>query len=1062
MRKFALLLTCLLLCGIHVVFAQSRTVTGKVTDVDDGSTLPGVSVVVKGTSIGTVTDIDGKFSLVVPSDAKVLRLSFVGFETKEIALTPANNYNVVFEKATFSVDEVVVTALGVSREKKALGYSVAEVKGEELNKARGGESNPLNSLAGKVAGLQVTGASGNIGGSSKIVLRGVKSLSGSNQPLFIIDGVPLEGTDYNTTDAARGAGGFDYGNLIQDINPDDIASISVLKGPNASALYGSRASNGVVMITTKKGAKGKGLGITFNTSLGFEKVNKLPVMQNEYGGGYSDFIEAEINGKTFNAIDYGTDESWGPKYDSNKDYLSWYDLAKWEDGGKKGDPTTSKWTASKNDIDKFFELGTSLSNNISISKATDNASIRASFSNMKLNGYMPNSSLDKNSFNISGTAGDNKYYEFSSNITYLSQKAKGRPETGYGDNNVMQKFIQWGQRQLDMKELKSMYQYSNGTQAGWNRVGWDDPTLNYSNNPYWSRYMNYQNDTRDRIYGNIGLKINIIESLKFQYKLNLDYFSDKQYERNAVYSQEQSRYYEAQRQQHEINHEFLLLFNKKVSDISINVNAGANLMSQSYERIDGESVGGLVLPNFYNLSNSVSTAKATNLLREKSINSVFASGSLGYKNFAYLDLTARNDWSSTLPAGSNSYFYPSVTASFVFSELLKVDAISFGKFRLGWAQVGGDTDPYRVLDTYTFYTSYEGTHAYILPLSKKNLNLKPEITTSYEAGLEMAFFNGRLSFDATAYYGETKNQILPLSLSGTTGYTSQIINAGLISNKGLEFLVKGEPVKSKNFGWNITGTISANKNQVVELLPGVNYFRLASAPFKVEVGAYVGEKYGEIMGTDFIYDDKGNKVVDADGYYEYTSGNVPLGSVYPDIMYGLSNSFRYRNLELSVLFDGQTGGKFFSTSFMWGVYSGMLDETAGKNELGNPIRDAVADGGGVLITGKQEDGTDNTVRIEGQAWAEDIYTGPAARSVFKSDFVKLREITLTYSVPLKASAFVEKLTIAAYGRNLALWGPDTKHFDPEMATTNSGNVQGIEGGALPSIATFGINVGIQF
>ncbi|HNW49584.1 MAG TPA: SusC/RagA family TonB-linked outer membrane protein, partial [Prolixibacteraceae bacterium] len=1026
---------------MHVVFAQSRTITGTVTDSDDGSTLPGVSVVVKGTTIGTVTNIDGKFSLNVPKDAKVLRLSFVGFAAKEVDITSTSNFSIVLDKETYSVDEVVVTALGVSREKKALGYSVAEVKGDELNKARGGVSNPLNSLTGKVAGLQVTGASGNIGGSSKIVLRGVKSLSGSNQPLFVIDGVPLEGTDFNTTDAARGAGGYDYGNLIQDINPDDIASISVLKGPNASALYGSRASNGVVMITTKKGAKGKGLGVTFNTSLGFEKVNKLPVMQNEYGGGYSDFIPAEINGKTFNAIDYGTDESWGPKYDSNIDYLSWYDLAKWEDGGKVGDPTTSKWTPSKNDIGSFFELGTNLTNNISISKASENASIRASFSNMTLDGYMPNSSLDKNSFNISGTASDNKYYEFSANLTYLNQKAKGRPETGYGDNNVMQKFIQWGQRQLDMKELKSMYQYSNGTQAGWNRVGWDDPTLNYSNNPYWSRYMNYQNDTRDRIYGNIGVKLNIIESLKFQYKLNLDYFSDKQYERNAVYSQEQSRYYEAQRQQHEINHEFMFMFNKKANDFSVSVNAGGNLMSQRYERIDGESVGGLVIPEYYNLSNSKSTAKSTNFLREKAINSAFASGSFGYKSWAFLDLTARNDWSSTLPKGSNSYFYPSVTASLVFSELLHVDAINFGKFRLGWAKVGGDTDPYRVLNTYTFYNSVNGNHAYILPLRSNNDELKPEITTSYEAGLEMSFFDNRLSFDATVYYGETKNQILPLSLSGTTGYTSQVINAGLISNKGLEFLVKGAPVKTKNFEWNVTATVSSNKNEVVELLDGVDYFRLAAAPFKVEVGAYVGEKYGEIMGTDYIYDDNGNKVVDADGYYEYTSGNVPLGSVYPDIMYGLTNSFRYKNLELSVLFDGQSGGKFFSTSYMWGVYSGMLEESAGLNELGNPKRDPVENGGGVLVVGKQEDGTDNTVRLEGQAWAEDIYTGPAARSVFRSDFVKLREITLTYNIPLKASAFVEKLTVSAYGRNLALWGPDTKHFDPEMATVSSGNVQ---------------------
>jgi TonB-linked SusC/RagA family outer membrane protein len=1046
--------------GIHVVFAQSRTITGTVTDVDDGTTLPGVSVVVKGTSIGTVTDIDGKFSLNVPSDAKVLRLSFIGFETKEITLTSANNYAVIFEKATFNVDEVVVTALGVSREKKALGYSVADVKGDELSKARGGVSNPLNSLAGKVAGLQVTGASGNIGGSSKIVLRGVKSISGNNQPLFIIDGVPIEGTDFNTTDAARGAGGYDYGNLVQDINPDDIESISVLKGPNASALYGSRASNGVIMITTKKGAKKKGIGVTFNSSVGFEKVNKLPVMQKEYGGGY-ELTPVEINGVTYNTPDYGIDESWGPKYDSSIDYLSWYDLAKWEAGGKVGNPTTSKWVAPANDIDKFFEMGTSFTNNVSISQAGENASVRASYTNMNLDGYMPNSSLMKNSFNISATATDKKYMELFTNLTYLNQAATGRPETGYGDNNVMQKFIQWGQRQLDMKQLKELYQFPDGTQAGWNRNGWDDPSLAYSNNPYWSRYKNYQNDTRDRLYGNIGVKVKIIDNLKFQYKLNLDYFNDKQYERNAVYSQEQSRFYEAQREQHEINHEFLLMFNQKISDLSIDINAGGNMMYQKYQRLDGESVGGLVLPDFYNLNNSVSPAKATNFSRVRAINSVFASASLGYKNFAYLDLTARNDWSSTLPEGKNSYFYPSVTASFVFSELLKVDAINFGKLRLGWAQVGGDTDPYRIYDTYTFYTSFDKNHAYNMPMRKNNDDLKPEITTSYEAGLEMAFFENRLGFDVTAYYGETKNQIMPLSLSGTTGYTSKVINAGLISNQGIEVSLKGSPVKTKDFEWNIVATMSSNKNEVKELLDGVDYYRLVAAPFKVEIGAYVGEKYGVIMGTDYKYDDNGNKLVE-DGLYQYTSGNVPLGSVYPDIMGGLSNTFRYKNIELSVLFDGQSGGKFFSTSYMWGMYSGMLEETAGLNELGKPIRDLEDPEGGVLVVGKNDDGTDNATRVDAETWGTYHYSGPAAQNVFRSDYIKLREVMLSYTIPLKSSAAIEKLTVSAFGRNLGIWGPDTKHFDPEMATTSSGNIQGIEGGALPSVATFGINVGIQF
>lgn len=500
MRKSLLLLiACVFVCSVSLL-AQTRTITGKVTGADDGHPIPGAAVMVKGTSIGTVTNAEGVYSIQIPQDAETIIFSYLGYKNLESSVQGRSVIDAVMESDMRSVDEVVVTALGISREKKALGYAVTDVKSEELAKSRGGVNNPINALAGKVAGLQITGSSGNMGGSSKILIRGVKSISGNNQPLFVIDGVPIEGTDFNTTDAARGAGGYDYGNLIQDLNPDDIEAISVLKGPNASALYGSRATNGVIMITTKKGKKGEGLGISFNTSVGFEKVNKLPRLQREYGGGYGAFGTAVINGTTYRTPYYGMDESWGPKYEG-QDVLSWYDLAKWEAGGKVGNPTTSKWQAPKNDVEDFFELGYGFTNNISISQGGQNASVRASYTNTTLEGYMPNSNMQKNVFNISGTAKGKELYEVFANITYMNQAAKGRPETGYGDNNIMQKFVQWGQRQLDMKELKDMYMFPDGTQATWNRESWNDPTPAYSNNPYWSRYKNYQNDTRDRIYG---------------------------------------------------------------------------------------------------------------------------------------------------------------------------------------------------------------------------------------------------------------------------------------------------------------------------------------------------------------------------------------------------------------------------------------------------------------------------------------------------------------------------------------------------------------------------------
>ena len=1060
MKKLTFLFLCLLI-GIGLATAQTREITGSVISAEDDQPVIGASVIVKGTTTGTVTDYDGKFSLSVPSAAKTLVISYIGMAAQEVAIAP--NVRVLLKADTQNLDEVVVTALGISREKKALGYAVSEVKGDEMLKARGGVSNPINALQGKVAGLQIQGGAGSMGGSSKVIIRGVKSISGNNQPLFVIDGVPVEGSDFNSTDAARGAGGYDYGNLIQDLNPDDIENISVLKGPNASALYGSRATNGVVMITTKKGKKGEGYGVTFNSSLGFEVVNKMPKMQKLYGGGYG-FETVKINGKEYQYPDMATDESWGDKYEG-QEILSWYDLAKWEAGGKVGNPTTSKWQTPANDIDSFFETGVVFTNNVSVAQATDRASARISYTNSDLKGFMPNSSLKKNIFNVSAsTTSADKRLELFTNVTYFNSAAKGRSETGYGDNNVMQKFIQWGHRELDMKELKSLYQMPDGTQATWNRVAWDDATPNYSNNPYWSRYMNYQNDSRNRVYGNVGISYKIAEFLKFQYKANLDFFVDKQFERNAVYSQEQSRYKEMSRQQAEMNHEFLLSFNKNITDYSFNANLGSNLMSRRYEYVYGETDGGLAIPEFYNLKNSVNPATGTNYLRKKSINSIFASGTVGYKSMLYLDLSLRNDWSSTLPNGNNSYLYPSVTGSFIFSELVKEDLpwLNFGKVRLGFAQVGNDTDPYQIVDTYTQYTNITSTPGYVLANTLKNSGLKPETTNSYEAGLELSLFNNRFGIEATYYSSETKNQIIPLSITGTSGYLYKVVNTGLMTNQGIELSIHGTPVQTADFTWESSLVLASNKNKVKKLLEDVSYYRLTTAPFKVEVGAMEGQEYGVIMGTDFVYDAKGNRVINEDGSYAATDGNVNIGSIYPDFTGGWTNTFRFKNFDLSVLLDFSKGGNYFSTSYMWGMYSGMLEESAAINENGVNIRESIANGGGVLLQGVQADGTPNTVRMGAEDFGAQHYSGPAAQNVFKSDYVKLREINLGYTIPMKSNYFVKSLRVSAYGRNLAVWGPDVKHFDPEMAITNSGNIQGIEGGALPSVANFGMNVSVKF
>lgn len=1056
-REKLVLLACFLI-NIGFAAAQTSTVSGVVTSGEDNEPVIGASVLVVGHSLGTVTDIDGRFSIAnVPSAAKTLRVSYVGMQPQEVAIK-SGEIKIILTPDSEMLDEVVVTAMGISRAKKALGYAVAEVSGDEMQKTRGGVSNPVNALQGKVAGLQISSGSGSMGGSSKILIRGVSSISGNNQPLFVIDGVPIEGGDFNSKTTQRGAGGYDYGNLVQDINQDDIETISVLKGASASALYGSRANNGVVMITTKKGKKDEGLGVSFTTSVGFEVVNKLPKLQKEYGGGAgTEFEQVTINGVTYNYPDYNTDQSWGPKLEG-QEVLSWYDLAKWEANGKKGNPTTSLWTAPEHDVDSFFETGVSFTNNVSISQATDRASMRISYTNTDLKGYMPNSSMTKNAFSISGTttSADKKLEAFT-NITYLNSRAKGRTETGYGNNNVMVKFVQWGHRELDMLQLKDLYIMPDGTQASWNRTAWDDPTPAYSNNPYWSRYMNYQNDVRNRIYGNVGVSYQIIPQLKAQYKANLDFFVDKQYERNAVGSQEQSAYKEISRQQYELNHEFMLMYNQTFGDYSLNANLGGNIMKSRYEYVYGKTEGGLSLPLYYNLANSISTASAYNYLRKKAIYSAFANVSAGWRSMVYLEATLRNDRSSTLPSGNNSYWYPSLTASFIFSELLKEKAswISFGKLRLGWANVGNDTDPYQVLSTYSQYSNIDSAApGYVLSNTCNNDRLKPESTVSYEIGLEMSFFNNRLGFDATYYTSETKDQIIPLPVSGTTGYLYQIINSGVISNKGVEFALHATPVQTRKFSWTTSLTLSSNKNKVKELVDGVDYYKISAAPFIVEIGAMKGESYGVIMGTDYVYDANGNKMIDPDtGLYESTDGNENLGSIYPDFTGGWSNTFRFGNLDLSILLDFSKGGHYFSTSYMYGMYSGMLEETAAGNIREN----------GILLDGvTDENGTRNTTVAGGQAYCEHYYSGPAAQSVLKSDYVKLREISVGYTVPLNRNAFVKSLKVSAYGRNLAVWGPDTKHFDPEMIVTGSGNIQGVEGGAIPSVANFGASVSLKF
>ncbi|HLO92400.1 MAG TPA: SusC/RagA family TonB-linked outer membrane protein, partial [Lentimicrobium sp.] len=1030
---------------------------------------------------------NGRFSLKVPADAKTLQVSFVGMKSKDVPIGKESTINVILETEVMDIEGVVVTALGISREKKALGYAVEEVKAEELNQTRSG--NLITSLSGKVSGVSITNASGNMGGSSRITIRGIKSVAGNNQPLFVVDGVPMDNSNYNDIDTQRGAGGVDYGNMANDINPDDIESVSVLKGPTAAALYGSRAANGVILITTKKAKAGKkGIGVEVNSSVSFEQVSLLPKYQNSYGGGYvytgegtdAGFALQDINGTNYRLIDYALDESWGPKYDPNIQVLSAFDIFDWEANGKQGNPKTSSWVAPSKDVKDFFETGVVFNNNFAVTGSNESSAFRLSYTNYNLSGYMPNSEQKRNAVNFNGESQISKILKGFIGANYVNTYTLGRPETGYDDNNIMQKFNQWGQRQLDMGVM-SNYVNPDGTQRVWNRSSWDDPTPAYSDNPYWTRYRNYQDDQKNRLFGNVGLILTPMAGLSIQGKWNLDYYNLREMERNAVGSQAESSYTENTREVNETNAELIATYKFNPTDkFSLNFMAGTNRRHRIYSRNTSNTNGGLIIPNLYKITNSTNKPTVAEYEDVKEVQSVFGSVNAGYMGMLYLDLTYRADWTSTLTDAS--YTYPSATVSFVFSELDALknnDFLSFGKVRMGVAESGNDTDPYNNDYYYTYVSNFGGLAMYSIPGTLNNKDLLPETTKSFEVGTELMFLKNRIGLDFTYYNEATYDQIIPVAISGASGYGFRYINSGKITNKGIEVQLNVTPIKTKDFTWNINGNFTKNTNEVVELAQDLDVYQLTNGPFSVSVNAEVKLPYGSLIGTSYITDDKGNIIVDTDGY-TLTGPVKSIGTVLPDWMLGVWNKFNYKGLELSCLIDVREGGQFFSTTSMWGRYSGILAETAETNDNGMNVRDAVEDGGGALFEGvygyQKEDGsiqyTDadgndvtepvkNTTHIDAESWGGWHYAGPAEANVFNADYIKLRELRLSYTLPGKWTGPIQNLAVSAFGRNLAIWGTDIEHVDPEN-TTGSGNIQGIEGGALPSLRYFGLGLNFNF
>ncbi|MGB3776404.1 MAG: SusC/RagA family TonB-linked outer membrane protein [Leeuwenhoekiella sp.] len=1065
------LLTLLFALVVQISFAQTKSVSGTVTD-GSGVPLPGVNIIVQGTATGTQTDFDGNYTIDA-AEGETLVFSYVGFSDQTRIIGAQNTVNVELE-AGEALEEVVVTALGITREKKSLGYATQQVSGKDLSETR--NSNALNSLSGKVAGVQISNNSGGLGGSSRILIRGIGSLTGENKPLIVVDGIPLDNSNYNAAGASSGGGGRDYGDAAFDINPDDIASMNVLKGGAAAALYGNRASNGAIIITTKSGQKGKAQ-VTVNSGITFESVLVQPSIQKLYGGGAGDattigqvgFNQATIGGTTYDVVDYATDESWGPRYNAGRNVLHW-DAFDPEFADDYLNPRP--WIYPENDKSSFWNTGYSTNNGVSVAQGGDKTSFRVSINNTQSSGIVPNSTLDKNTVNFSGSSQLTDKLKVDANVNFTVTEGFNRPAFGYTGAGVVQQLYQFGQTSLDYDRLKA-YKLADGTQRTWNRVSALDATPRYSDNPYWTLYENTAEDKRTRWFGKVTAQYNFTDEFYAVGNIYADTYDFRINSRVAIGSQGIPNYSEEDRDFEEINYEARLHYDKNFSDnkFSLQSFVGMNRRENELHRLSGFTNGGLIVPEFYNLSNSVGNASVTEFDSQRRINSIYGSLSLGYDNLVYVNATGRNDWSSTLPSANNSFFYPSVSASLVFSQLIDASWLSFGKIRGAYAEVGNDTDPFQLINTYNAGTfaagqPFLGTVPFSLSNQNSNANLLPENKTTFEVGLEMAFFKSRVSFDLTYYDEKTTDLITPVSVDPATGFTSTVANAGELTNKGIEALVNITPIQSDEFSWDFTWNFSKNVNEVVSLAQGIETLQLDTFPFNgVSINAAVGERYGQIRGTNYVFDDAGNKVVNANGSYAETRDVQNLGSVLPDYNMGFKNTFRYKNLSLGFLIDVQKGGKYRSLTNLWGNYSGILEQTAANNirEDGIVLPGVTGtitynDDGSYTVT----DTAPNTQVIPAQQYGTDFFFGNDAQNVFDADYVKLREMTLTYTLPSDWVGSLSSVQLSAVGRNLFVWGLDNDNFDPEVATGASGNVQGSEGGSLPSTRTYGLNLTLNF
>jgi TonB-linked SusC/RagA family outer membrane protein len=1060
MKKLLFMVILLMTSLLQQAIAQDRAISGRVTDRSNGQGLPGVTVLVKGTTVGASTNSDGTYTLSVPASATTLSFTSIGYISVDRPIGTASTIDIGLSADTKQLGEVVVTALGREEQKKSLGYSVQDVQGADLTQAR--ETNVVNSLAGRVAGVQISNSTGAAGSSSRIVIRGPKSVTGSNQPLFVIDGQPIDNSSFSNSNAS---GGIDYGNAASDINPDDIESMTVLKGANASALYGVRGANGVIVITTKSGRKSRGLGISLNSTTSFERALTVPDLQSEYGQGNNgefSYVDGQGTG-----VNDGSDESWGPKLDGQL-------IPQYNSPVVNGVRQATPWVGpGKDNVKKhFFETGRTLTNNVAVSGGNEKAGVRVSLTNLDNKGILYNTYLRRNTVNVNGGADITSKFKVSTNINYSETRAR-RPGQGYSELNVMQQLYTWYGRQVDVRDLKSLYE-SGQRNANWNS--------NYHNNPYFVLGEATNDDQRDRIIGNLTLTYALTDWLNITARTTNDIynqFNQRRVPAETISNLIQDDYTEERIRVLERNSEFLATANRNLTeDINLDVLVGANRRDAELNRSQiaapnlavpglftlGNSSAPLVTGNNFSASANDNNSSILNPVQNRRVNSIYGSTRVGYKNFAFLGGSYRNDWSSNLPSNARSFNYGSIDASVVLTEAFGVtdSFLSFGKVRGSIASSGNDgTNAYQTQNIFTSGTAFGANPVQTVYNTQYNPNLKPENTTSYEAGVEVRFLKDRIGLDLTGYKTVTTDQIIDVTTSAAAGYVSKVLNAGEITNTGIEAILTVAPLAPTSaFQWNLTANFAANRNRLVKFDDEglIQNYIIGQSGFNVNVEARVGERYGAIFGNGFLKvpdgEYAGQLILDANGLPQQDPTRRTLGYSTPDWIGGLTNRFAYKGVEMSFTIDTRQGGDFQSETIMWGTYAGALSSTL-------PGRDGGLVPAGVL---RNADGSfsPNTKNVSAEDYYKAYgYIAGREGSVLDASFVKLREVRFGYQLPksLIEGTFIKGVGVSVVGRNLWLIKSNAMGLDPETSF-NSGNAQGLESTQIPSVRSLGFNINV--